>query len=93
MLIVDGVDAQEHEDDGLGAAAQHFHGVFNCSVRLWRNVAFHVILHRDAAKRDPAYNHHRGVVSIVIPEVNASVHQDKYTDARMPDMWKISAFK
>lgn len=54
MLVVDRVHTKEHEDDRLRRAAQHLHGVFDGGVRLWRDVAFHVVLHRDAAKRDPA---------------------------------------
>lgn len=32
VLVVDGVDAEEHEDDRLRAAAQHFHSVLDGRV-------------------------------------------------------------
>lgn len=54
VLVVDGIDAQEHEDDRFRAAAQHLHGVLDGRVRFGRNVAFDVVLHRDSAKSNPA---------------------------------------
>ena len=54
VLVMDGVDAQKHENDRLRAAAQHLHGVFDGRVRLGRYVALDIVLHRYAAKRDAA---------------------------------------
>ena len=53
VLIVDRVDAEEHEDDRFRAAAQHLHGVLDGRMRLGRYVALHVVLHRYAAEGDP----------------------------------------
>ena len=55
VLVVDGVDAEEHEDDGLRTAAQHLHCVLDGRVRLGRYVALHVILHRYPAESDPVH--------------------------------------
>ena len=50
MLIIDGIHTQEHEDDRLRAADQHFHGVLDGCVRFRRYVAFNIVLHGDATK-------------------------------------------
>ncbi len=52
MVVVDGGHAEEHEDDGLGGAAQHLHGVLERCLGLGANVALHVVLHGDAAEGD-----------------------------------------
>ncbi len=44
MLVMYSCYAQEHEDDGLGAARQHLHRVFNSRLRLGRYILLHVVL-------------------------------------------------
>lgn len=63
VLIVDGINAQKHEDDRLRAAAQHLHGIFDGCVGLWRNVTFNIILHRDATKRDSVPSQNKNLQS------------------------------
>lgn len=58
VLIIDGIHTQEHEDDRLRAAAQHFHGVLDGCVRFRRYVAFNIVLHGDATKCDSALSHY-----------------------------------
>ena len=58
MLIIDGIHTQEHEDDRLRAAAQHFHGVLDGCVRFRRYVAFNIVLHGDATKCDSALSYY-----------------------------------
>jgi len=50
---VNGCDAEEHEDDGLGGAAQHLHGVLQRRLRVGRDVALHIVLASYAAECDP----------------------------------------
>ena len=71
MVVVHRVDAQEHEDDRLRAARQHLHSVLDRRVRLGRDVALHVVLHRDAAECDPApvsisLHHHQLVYRVFL---------------------------
>ena len=53
MVVVNGRNAEEHEDDGLGGAAQHLHGVLKRRLRVGGDVALHVVLASDAAECDP----------------------------------------
>ena len=87
VLVVDRVDAEEHENNRLRTAAQHLHGVFDGRVRFGRDVAFHVVFHRDAAERDPAAKS----PNLKLRPNSRKVAEQTY--ARIPDMWKISAFK
>lgn len=46
---------QEHEDNRLRRAAQHFHGVLYRCMRFMRDIRFDVVFHRYAAKSDPVH--------------------------------------
>ena len=52
VVVVDGGHAEEHEDDGLRARAQHLEAVLEGRLRLGADVPLHVVLHRDAAEGD-----------------------------------------
>lgn len=52
MLIGHGGQAQEDEDDGLGAGAEHLEEVDHRGPRVLTDVPLHVLLHRDAAEHD-----------------------------------------
>ena len=52
MVVVDGGDTQEHEDDGLRGSGQHLHGILQRRLRVGRNVSLDVVLASDAAEGD-----------------------------------------
>ena len=91
MIVADSVNSKANEDDCLRTAAQHFHCVFDRRVRFFRNITLYVILHCNSTERDPKLD---------IIKKNNQANENKVdfvyeieTHARMPDMWKISAFK
>jgi len=54
VLVVDRGDAEEHEYDGFRAARQHLHRILDGRMGLVGYIGFDVVLHGDAAERDPA---------------------------------------
>ena len=50
MVVVDGGDTQEHEDDRLRRAGQHLHRVLQRRLRVGRDVSLDVVLAGDATE-------------------------------------------
>lgn len=52
MIVTDGGNAKENEDEGVADAAPHLHEVLNGCVGLQRDVRLHVTLHAHGASND-----------------------------------------
>lgn len=52
VVVVNGGHTQEHEDDGFRRAAQHFQAIFQSGLGFGGYIAFHIILHGNAAESD-----------------------------------------
>lgn len=52
MSVIDGADAQKHEDDALGPVAQHLQTALDGGEGRRRNIFSDVILHGNAAEHD-----------------------------------------
>ena len=52
VIVVNGGNAEEHEDDRFRGAAQHLHGVLQGRLRVGGNVSLDVVLASDAAECD-----------------------------------------
>ena len=80
MFIMDGGHAQEHEDDGLGGAGQHLHGVLDCCLRLVGHVSLYIILHGDATECDGQNAGHVEYLSAEVGEVGHGEHEHGLQD-------------
>lgn len=52
MIVPNGGDAKEDEDEGVAHTAPHLHEVFNGCMGLERDVGFHVALHAQGTRND-----------------------------------------
>ena len=83
MLVVNGVDTEQHEDDCLRAAAQHFHGVLDGRVGFGWYVGLHIILHGEAAEHDGQNARHVEYFSIEVGQVAHDENKDGLDDAHV----------